>query len=94
MAKRETKGVAERTTAYDAGTRTLKVRAVGNSLGTVWPREVLAKLGAGEGDELLIVDSPLGVLVMHGDPKRRKVMEAMERVIARDRETLAAMAKR
>ena len=55
---------------------------------------MLAKLGAGEGDELLIVDSPLGVLVMHGDPKRRKVMDAIEHVIERDREALAALAKR
>jgi putative addiction module antidote len=94
MAKRRNPGVADRATAYDAGRRTLKVRAVGNSLGTVWPREVLARLGAREGDELLIVDSPLGVLVMHGDPRRRKVIEAVQQVIAENRGALAALAKR
>ena len=95
MTKRKpAKGVAEKAAGYEAGGRTLKIRAIGNSLGTVWPRDLLAKLGAKEGDELHVVDSPLGVIVLAASAERAKIFAAAERVLERERETLAAMAKR
>lgn len=94
MAKRKTKGVAEQATAYDAGTRTLKIRAVGNSLGAVVPRDVLAKLGAGEGDELRIIESPLGVVILRNSARLAETHRIVGEIIERDREALAALSKR
>jgi putative addiction module antidote len=94
MAKRKTKGVAKQATAYDASTRTLKIRAVGNSLGAVVPRDVLAKLGAGEGDELRIIDSPLGVVILRNSARLAETHRIVGEIIERDREALAALSKR
>jgi putative addiction module antidote len=94
MAKRKTKGAAEQATAHEAGTRTLKIRAVGNSLGAVVPRDVLAKLGVGEGDELRIVDSPLGVVLLRNSARLAETHRIVGEVIERDREALAALSKR
>ena len=94
MAKRKTKGVAEQATAYDAGARSLKIRAVGNSLGAVVPRDVLAKLGASEGDELRIVDSPIGIVILRNSARLAETHRIVGEVIERDREALAALSKR
>jgi len=94
MAKRKTKGVAEQATAHDAGTRTLKIRAVGNSLGAVVPRDVLAKLGAGEGDELRIIESPLGVVILRNSARLAETHRIVGEIIERDREALAALSRR
>ena len=94
MAKRKTKRVAEQATAHDAGPRTLKIRAVGNSLGAVVPRDVLAKLGAGEGDELRIIESPLGVVILRNSARLAETHRIVGEIIERDREALAALSKR
>jgi putative addiction module antidote len=102
MAKRKTQGVAgqapagvaEQTAAHDAGTRTLKIRAVGNSLGAVVPRDILAKLGAGEGDELRIIESPLGVVILRNSARLAETHRIVGEIIERDRKALAALSKR
>ncbi len=38
----------------------LKLRKIGNSLGVVLPKEALARLNAGEGDTLVLTESPDG----------------------------------
>jgi putative addiction module antidote len=38
----------------------LKLRKVGNSLGVVLPKEALARLNAGEGDTLVLTETPDG----------------------------------
>ncbi len=38
----------------------LKLRKVGNSVGLVLPKEALALLNAGEGDDLYLTDAPEG----------------------------------
>jgi putative addiction module antidote len=38
----------------------LKLRKIGNSLGIVLPKEVLARLNAGEGDTLVFTEAPDG----------------------------------
>jgi putative addiction module antidote len=94
MAKRKNKGVAEQATAYDAGARSLKIRAVGNSLGAVVPRDVLAKLGASEGDELRIVDSPIGIVILRNSARLAETHRIVSEIIERDRKALAALSKR
>ena len=48
------------------GFATLKVTQVGNSLGVVLPREVLAELDVEKGDKLYLTKSPEEQLAQHG----------------------------
>jgi putative addiction module antidote len=41
---------------------TLKVRAVGNSLGVVLPKDVLSRLKVGDGDTLFVTEAPDGAM--------------------------------
>jgi len=43
---------------------TLKLRAVGNSVGLVLPKDLLARLGVGEGDTLHASEGPDGTLLL------------------------------
>ncbi|MBC8270376.1 MAG: AbrB/MazE/SpoVT family DNA-binding domain-containing protein [Rhodospirillaceae bacterium] len=71
----------------------LKLRKVGNSLATTWPKEVLNRLNVSEGDKLHVVETQHGVLVTPYDPKFKKTMDIAKRVMARDREALKELAK-
>ncbi len=94
MARRKTGGLAPREGRGAAAPRTLKVRAVGNSLGTVWPRELLAKLGAAEGDELHLVDSPLGFVILRNSARLAETDRIAASILERDHDALAALSKR
>jgi len=39
---------------------TLKIRAIGNSLGVVLPKEVLSRLNVKDGDNLFVTEAPDG----------------------------------
>lgn len=71
----------------------LKLRKTGNSLSTIWPKEILNRLNVAEGDNLYAVETPHGVLITPYDPKFEKTMEIAKRVMARDREALKELAK-
>jgi putative addiction module antidote len=59
---------------------TLKVRRIGNSLGVIFPRELLARLNLKEGDKLHIVEqSERGMKLSPYDPKHAKAMEIARR---------------
>ncbi len=42
---------------------TLKITQIGNSLGVVLPKEILARLKVGKGDSVFVTDTPDGVVV-------------------------------
>lgn len=65
----------------------LKITAVGNSAGVLLPKELLARLRLGKGDELFAVESPEGVLLTPYDPELAAQMDVAEQVM-RDRRTL------
>jgi putative addiction module antidote len=72
----------------------LKLRKVGNSVGVVLPKEVLAYLKAGEGDTICITDAPDGSLrIGPSDAEFKKQMETAEGVIRRYRRALRELAK-
>lgn len=72
----------------------LKVRKIGNSLGVVLPRDVLARLGVGEGDELVLIDAPEGdVRISRADDEFARDMEAAEEIMERYKNALAELAK-
>lgn len=71
----------------------LKLRQVGNSVGTVIPKEALARLNVGEGDSLFLTETPDGFRVTAHDPNFDKVMKSAEKVMRRYRNTLRELAK-
>lgn len=72
---------------------TLKLRAIGNSVGVVLPKELLAKLGLGEGDTLHLLDAPDGIRLKRADPEFERQMEEARRVMQRRRAVLRELAK-
>jgi len=79
--------------AAKPGGRTLKVRKIGNSLGVVLPKEVLAKLRVGEGDELTVSETPNGVALQRHDAEIQEQIEAARRAMKRYRNALRELAK-
>jgi len=71
----------------------LKVRRVGNSLGLVLPKEALAQLNVGEGDQLYITETPGGFRLTAADPEFAKQMEVAEKGLKRYRNALRELAK-
>ena len=65
----------------------LKITTVGNSAGVILPKELLARLRLGKGDELFAVETPDGVLLTQYDPELAAQMEMAEQVM-RERRTL------
>lgn len=83
---------AEKPAPKPAG-RTLKVRRIGNSLGVVLPKEVLAKLNVGEGAELTVTDTPDGVALSAAHDDTADLMKLAEGIMAKRRRVLKALAK-
>lgn len=95
---KKTKGFSEEPAAFAAPRAagragTLKIRQIGNSLGVVLPKEVLAKLRAGEGDEILITETETGLQLHRKDAEFEEHMRIVEKIMARYPNTLRALAK-
>lgn len=73
--------------------RALKVIKVGNSLGVILPKEVLAKLGVEIGDALDLVDEPEGFRVRRHDAGFAEQMKVAREVMKRRRDALSELAK-
>jgi putative addiction module antidote len=71
----------------------LKIRRVGNSLGTTFPKEVLQKLKVGEGDTVFVTETSDGIQLTAYDPEFEKAMEAYKKVSTKYRNALHQLAK-
>ena len=71
----------------------LKVTKIGNSAGIVLPKEVLARLRVGVGDELYVSEAPDGIRLTAIDPTFAEKMEVAERIMREDRDMLREFAK-
>lgn len=71
----------------------LKLRAVGNSVGVVFPKEFLTRLDLREGDTLHVVESPDGLRLKRADPDFERQMDAAREVMRRRRTVLRELAK-
>ncbi len=71
----------------------LKLRAIGNSIGVVLPKEVLVKLGVDKGDSLYAVDTPEGLRLTTTDPDFDAQMAAARKLMKRWRGVLHELAK-
>jgi putative addiction module antidote len=72
----------------------LKVRKIGNSVGVVLPKEVLARLKVEEGDAVCLTDASDGTLrLAAANSEFARQMEAVQDVVSRYRNTLRELAK-
>ena len=72
---------------------TVKVRPLGNSMGMIIPREILARHRVAAGDTLHVVDTPDGFRVVKHDPAFGRQMEAARKIMRRRRAVLHELAK-
>lgn len=71
----------------------LKVTTVGNSIGVVLSKEVLAKLRVAKGDTLYAIETPNGIELSAYDPEFAKQMDAAEAIMREDRDALKKLAE-
>ncbi len=71
----------------------LKLTQIGNSVGVILPREMLAKLGMAKGDTIYAVDQPDGVRLTVADPDFAAQMDVARRVMKERRAALRELAK-
>ena len=73
--------------------QTLKLTQIGNSVGVVLPRELLARLGVEKGDSLFVSESPDGLRLVRTDPEFEKQMKAARDAMKKRRAVLSELAK-
>jgi putative addiction module antidote len=72
----------------------LKVRKFGNSLGVVLPKEVIHRLGTGDGEPLFLIEAADGgYRLTPYDPGFEEKMAKADDIISRYRNTLHVLAK-
>ncbi len=72
----------------------LQIRKIGNSVGLILPKELLARLKLKEGDQLHVVEqTERGIKLSPYDPKHAKAMEFARRSFREYADTYKALAK-
>jgi putative addiction module antidote len=71
----------------------LKLTSVGNSVGVVLPKELLAKLGVQKGDTLYAVETEDGLRLTAADPEFEHHMRVARDIMRRRRAVLRELAK-
>jgi putative addiction module antidote len=71
----------------------LKVTKIGNSLGVVLPKELIARLKLDKGDTLWVTDAQSGFNVTPYDPAFEEQMKQARRIMKKRRNVLRELAK-
>ena len=71
----------------------LKVTAIGNSLGVILPKELVAQLRVQKGDHLHVLVTPRGIELSPFDPALDEQLEVGRSVMRRYRSTLRKLAE-
>jgi putative addiction module antidote len=71
----------------------LKLTQIGNSVGVILPKEVLAKLKVEKGDTLYVTETPDGVALSALDPSFEQQLEIGREFMREFRDTFRALAK-
>jgi putative addiction module antidote len=71
----------------------MKLTQIGNSVGVILPRDMLARLGVTKGDSLYAVDQPDGVRLTAADPDFGAQMEVARTIMKDWRAVLRELAK-
>lgn len=72
---------------------TLKLTQVGNSVGAIFPKEMLARLNLEKGDELYLTESPEGLRLTVHNPEFQAQMTAARDIMKKRRAVLHELAK-
>ena len=72
---------------------TLKLTQIGNSVGVILPKEVLARLKLGKGDTLYLTDAANGVMLTPYSAEFETQMTAARGVMKKRRNVLRELAK-
>lgn len=73
--------------------RKLKVTAIGNSTGVILPKELLEKLRIGRGSELMVHETPDGILLSPFDEEFARQMDVAEKIMRKRRNLLRKLAE-
>jgi putative addiction module antidote len=72
----------------------LQIKKIGNSVGLILPKELLARLKLKEGDNLYVVEqTERGIKLSPYDPKHAKAMEIARRSFRKYADTYKALAE-
>jgi putative addiction module antidote len=71
----------------------LKLTQIGNSVGVILPKEVLARLKLEKGDTIFITETPEGFAITPYDPALENQLEAGREFMREFRDTFHALAK-
>lgn len=72
---------------------TLKLTQIGNSVGAVFPRELLNQLQLDKGDQLYVTETPDGLRIIKHNPEFAQQMEAARQIMKNRRAVLHELAK-
>lgn len=72
---------------------TLKLTQIGNSVGVILPKEVLARLKLQKGDTVFVTDAPGAITITPHDPKFEEQLELGREFMREYRDTFNALAK-
>ena len=82
------------TSRRDREAAVLRVRKIGNSIGLILPKDLLARLKLKEGDKLHVVEqTERGLKLSPYDPKHEKAMKIARRGFRKYADTFKALAK-
>ena len=71
----------------------LKLTQIGNSVGLILPKEILARLKLEKGDTVFVTETPDGVAVTPYDPAFEEQMKAARTIMKKRRAVLHELAK-
>jgi putative addiction module antidote len=78
----------------EANGAVLQIRKIGNSVGLILPKELLARLKLQEGDKLYVIEQPeRGVKLTPYDPKHAEAMDIARRSFRKYADTYKALAE-
>ncbi|MFW6082077.1 MAG: AbrB/MazE/SpoVT family DNA-binding domain-containing protein [Desulfosalsimonas sp.] len=72
----------------------IKLRKIGNSVGLVLPREILAKLKVREGETIYLTDTSDGFRITPYNEEFEVQMDAAEKIMNEDRDILRELSKK
>ena len=72
---------------------TLKLTQIGNSVGTIFPKELLARLRLEKGDEFYVTDTPEGLRITPHNPEFEAQMRLARDIMKERRAVLRELAK-
>ena len=72
----------------------IKLRKIGNSVGLVLPREILAKLKVREGETIYLTDTGDGFRITPYNEEFGVQMDAAEKIMNEDRDILRELSKK